>query len=92
MGGCKGCHGVAQTSFGTDFSFLLDFAPASRSLTPTPFSTIRTNRSQAPSAFFEYLRLSLNQFGHPRAPTAQEVKSVRVKITPAPPKGGHRKF
>jgi hypothetical protein len=24
MGGCKGCHGVAQTSFGTDFSFLLD--------------------------------------------------------------------
>ena len=23
-GGCKGCHGVAQTSFGTDFSFLLD--------------------------------------------------------------------
>ena len=29
------------------------------------------------------LRLSLNQFGHARAPTAQEVKSVRVKITPA---------
>jgi hypothetical protein len=25
MGGCKGCHGVAQTYFGTDFSFLLDF-------------------------------------------------------------------
>ena len=25
VGGCKGCHGVAQTSFGTDFSFLLDF-------------------------------------------------------------------
>ena len=25
MGGCKGCHGVAQTAFGTDFSFLLDF-------------------------------------------------------------------
>jgi hypothetical protein len=24
MGGCKGCHGVAQTAFGTDFSFLLD--------------------------------------------------------------------
>jgi hypothetical protein len=24
-GGCKGCHGVAQTAFGTDFSFLLDF-------------------------------------------------------------------
>lgn len=26
MGGCKGCHGVAQTAFGTDSSFLLDFA------------------------------------------------------------------
>ncbi|HEX7651909.1 MAG TPA: hypothetical protein VF607_00285, partial [Verrucomicrobiae bacterium] len=26
MGGCKGCHGVAQTAFGTDFSFLLDTA------------------------------------------------------------------
>lgn len=24
-GGCKGCHRVAQTAFGTDFSFLLDF-------------------------------------------------------------------
>ena len=25
MGGCKGCHGVAATAFGTDSSFLLDF-------------------------------------------------------------------
>ena len=24
-GGCKGCHGVAQTASGTDFSFLLDY-------------------------------------------------------------------
>ncbi len=24
MGGCKGCHGVAQLTLGTDFSFLLD--------------------------------------------------------------------
>ncbi len=24
MGGCKGCHGVAQTTLGTDMSFLLD--------------------------------------------------------------------
>lgn len=24
MGGCKGCHGVAQITLGTDFSFLLD--------------------------------------------------------------------
>lgn len=29
------------------------------------------------------LRFSVNQFGHTRAPTAKEVKSVRVKITPA---------
>ncbi|WP_367393017.1 hypothetical protein [Lewinella sp. LCG006] len=26
MGGCKGCHGVAQITLGTDFSFLLDQA------------------------------------------------------------------
>ena len=25
VGGCKGCHGVAATAFGTDSSFLLDF-------------------------------------------------------------------
>ncbi len=25
-GGCKGCHGVAQTAFGLDFSFLMDFS------------------------------------------------------------------
>ena len=24
MGGCQGCHGVAQGALGTDFSFLLD--------------------------------------------------------------------
>jgi hypothetical protein len=24
MGGCQGCHGAAQKSFGTDFSFMLD--------------------------------------------------------------------
>jgi len=24
MGGCQGCHGVAQVTLGTDFSFLLD--------------------------------------------------------------------
>ncbi len=33
-GGCKGCHGVAQTAFGTDFSFLLDFGNNKPSLTP----------------------------------------------------------
>lgn len=42
-GGCKGCHGVAQTAFATDFSFLLDFnnnkpsvSPATLHYTPPP--------------------------------------------------------
>ncbi|GJM35045.1 MAG: hypothetical protein DHS20C18_40460 [Saprospiraceae bacterium] len=34
MGGCKGCHGVAQTSFGTDFSFLLDFGNGKPTFAP----------------------------------------------------------
>ncbi|WP_437828894.1 hypothetical protein [Sorangium sp. So ce1153] len=34
MGGCKGCHGVAQTAFGTDFSFLLDFGQGKPGVTP----------------------------------------------------------
>jgi len=34
MGGCKGCHGVAQTAFGTDFSFLLDFGNNKPSVSP----------------------------------------------------------
>jgi hypothetical protein len=33
-GGCKGCHGVAQTAFGTDFSFLLDFGNNKPSVRP----------------------------------------------------------
>lgn len=33
-GGCKGCHGVAQTAFGTDFSFLLDFGNNKPSIQP----------------------------------------------------------
>jgi hypothetical protein len=33
-GGCKGCHGVAQTTFGTDFSFLLDFGNNKPSIRP----------------------------------------------------------
>ena len=33
-GGCKGCHGVAQTGFGTDFSFLLDFGNNKPSISP----------------------------------------------------------
>ncbi|HEX3553895.1 MAG TPA: hypothetical protein VIA62_11775 [Thermoanaerobaculia bacterium] len=34
MGGCKGCHGVAQTALGTDFSFLLDFGNNKPSIQP----------------------------------------------------------
>ncbi|QRK09290.1 hypothetical protein JQX13_03810 [Archangium violaceum] len=34
MGGCKGCHGVAQTTVGTDFSFLLDFGNNKPAKTP----------------------------------------------------------
>ncbi len=34
MGGCKGCHGVAQTALGTDFSFLLDFGNNKPSISP----------------------------------------------------------
>jgi hypothetical protein len=37
-GGCKGCHGAAQTNIGTDFSFLLDFGNNKPSVTP---ATIR---------------------------------------------------
>jgi hypothetical protein len=37
-GGCKGCHGAAQTNIGTDFSFLLDFGNNKPSMTP---ATIR---------------------------------------------------
>jgi hypothetical protein len=33
-GGCKGCHGAAQTGFGTDFSFLLDFGNNKPAITP----------------------------------------------------------
>lgn len=33
-GGCKGCHGAAQTAFGTDFSFLLDFGNNKPSVQP----------------------------------------------------------
>lgn len=36
MGGCKGCHAVAQTAFGTEFSFLLDFDNNKPAITPDP--------------------------------------------------------
>ncbi|MDQ3281412.1 MAG: hypothetical protein M3Q69_08370 [Acidobacteriota bacterium] len=34
IGGCQGCHGVAQSAFGTDFSFLLDFGNNKPSIMP----------------------------------------------------------
>ncbi len=44
MGGCKGCHGVAQITLGTDFSFLLDTigkpVPSPDILGPLPATTV----------------------------------------------------
>jgi hypothetical protein len=53
-GGCKGCHGVAQTAFGTDFSFLLDFGnnkpsiePATiHYIPPSPTASAETNAAR----------------------------------------------
>ena len=39
MGGCQGCHGQAQVSFGTDFSFLLDFGAGKPTTLPDPYQT-----------------------------------------------------
>lgn len=46
-GGCKGCHGVAQTSFGTDFSFLLDFGQGKPAVEPdTIYSLVNEPKSK----------------------------------------------
>jgi hypothetical protein len=45
MGGCKGCHGVAQTAFGTDFSFLLDFGNNKPSVQPATVIYYRPSNS-----------------------------------------------
>jgi hypothetical protein len=34
IGGCQACHGVGQSAFGTDFSFLLDFGNNKPSIMP----------------------------------------------------------
>lgn len=39
MGGCMGCHGQAQTSFGTDFSFLLDSGAGKPVIKPDPYQS-----------------------------------------------------
>ena len=39
MGGCMGCHGQAQTTFGTDFSFLLDSGAGKPVIRPDPYQT-----------------------------------------------------
>ena len=39
MGGCMGCHGQAQTTFGTDFSFLLDSGAGKPVIKPDPYQT-----------------------------------------------------
>ena len=38
MGGCMGCHGNAQVSKGTDFSFILAEGPAPNPDTPSALS------------------------------------------------------
>ncbi|SNR16044.1 hypothetical protein [Tenacibaculum jejuense] len=39
MGGCMGCHGQAQSTFGTDFSFLLDSGAGKPVVRPDPYQT-----------------------------------------------------
>ncbi|CAL2063375.1 hypothetical protein [Tenacibaculum sp. 190524A05c] len=39
MGGCMGCHGQGQTTFGTDFSFLLDSGAGKPVIRPDPYQT-----------------------------------------------------
>jgi len=39
MGGCMGCHGQAQITFGTDFSFLLDSGAGKPVVKPDPYQT-----------------------------------------------------
>lgn len=54
MGGCKGCHGVAQTAFGTDFSFLLDFGNGKPGTAPDtlqpPYADIKGMRVSSSKA------------------------------------------
>lgn len=52
-GGCKGCHGVAQTSFGTDFSFLLDFGNNKPAIAPAPITNPSNDPSTASAAQLE---------------------------------------
>jgi hypothetical protein len=49
-GGCKGCHGVAQTAFGTDFSFLLDFGNNKPSVTPATIHYIAPPKTATATA------------------------------------------
>jgi hypothetical protein len=42
-GGCKGCHGVAQTALGADFSFLLDFGNNKPAVVPAVLHPAGTN-------------------------------------------------
>jgi hypothetical protein len=55
-GGCKGCHGVAQTAFGTDFSFLLDFGNNKPSIQPaTIHYDVPGSVSAKPTSLKHYL-------------------------------------
>lgn len=50
QGGCKGCHGVAQTGFGTDFSFLLDFGHNKPAIAPATIHYYPPSSLASPSA------------------------------------------
>jgi hypothetical protein len=58
MGGCQGCHGVAQSAFGTDFSFLLDFGHGKPSSSPATLTYYQ--RSAATPLLKNYLKHNEN--------------------------------
>lgn len=60
-GGCKGCHGVAQTAFGTDFSFLLDFGNNKPSIRP---ATIHYDAPGSITAKLTSLKHFMDQIKH----------------------------
>ncbi|WP_442266730.1 hypothetical protein ACSIGC_03260 [Tenacibaculum sp. ZS6-P6] len=47
MGGCMGCHGQGQTTFGTDFSFLLDSGAGKPVIRPDSYQTYQEAITEA---------------------------------------------
>ncbi|MEA2570397.1 MAG: hypothetical protein QOI24_2398 [Acidobacteriota bacterium] len=56
-GGCKGCHGAAQTGFGTDFSFLLDFGNNKPSIVPATIHYVDPTVKKAPAPLKQFMRM-----------------------------------